>query len=975
MSAAGGRTEYLSLIFRNGINAALPDRAAEMVVSLSMNKKLRVLILIFIFGCICMVLRTPTTKAPAPDHNLVFIPPEHLSANYTAAALELQSTEAALPIPTTTPDAASSSPNTNPNATKSEGSSQPFSVAEAQAHMISLLTKARDGQAPQMMKCYVEMGDPALEKRYGYLRQKSFKILLGGNTFNTEELLPTQIQSITHLMSFLRSDTIHFGASIHESGSRDKTGKILTDALAPLFRYFGVPDSEIFITTNPVGPDWHRDPDKRIPLLAELRNLVVSHLKTSPVQYDIILFFNDVYYCIDDLLELVHQHFNQQADITCATDWIHKGHFYDTWVARDIEGNSLWTYMKEPIPFNLHPPSKTRFEQRLPVQVYSCWNGMLIFDAAPFRESKVTFRDADPKKGECRESEASRICKDFWIIGKGKVQMLPSISIAYKQKDYHERREINGPEKPIVDSEKIDWKLEKPKRVQCISYQGSRVDWGSDDHSSANLREQTREDLKPFWTGKIDRLAGEDELKHIATTVVLNSSRLKDRTSFEKILEGEVSHEHLHVIFFDEAHWGIDDEGQIMGFFKKVLDIIKELKTENKKPKLFILNVSATAKFYTDTYLGIDGLSYHRDEELLSVRSQTTKSSTVVSQYMKAYRRYEAGRWTVDDPRTIEEKILARLLEKKSKNMVLIRLKSVSDASELHSFFMRRQTPFSVIHYQEESTYKLSNFKKKATLLIVVDRLRMGERLPKNCVAYDVRSRYGPNSNWSTWIQDVGRCAGHNKRPADVYYSHDRDYRTKLHNLLTTRRDPVNQKNAKHPILTLKKLAPYSLILDAEPQIGKTGVMLVDLNATIDLGGEGQCMFLSTACQHPDFQDNIEAGAKRLRRQTMRFLEDTNGRWEGNDGPVDINQFLKGESLEDHINTYSQYDKEWVITSVVSCPQDCSGDHIELAAMAQHFDIKFEIYRQDGMTVVGSGTRVVRLAHKGVHYRAVLPRN
>lgn len=111
-----------------------------------------------------------------------------------------------------------------------------------------------------------------------------------------------------------------------------------------------------------------------------------------------------------------------------------------------------------------------------------------------------------------------------------------------------------------------------------------------------NLRKQTQEDLKPFWKSKIETEIPDGDLNHMMERIVLNSSRLGN-TRFESILSEKASSKYLHVIFFDEAHWGVEDEGQIMRFFKSLLEIIKELKTP---PKLFILNVSATARVSPD---------------------------------------------------------------------------------------------------------------------------------------------------------------------------------------------------------------------------------------------------------------------------------------------------------------------------------------------------------------------------------------
>jgi hypothetical protein len=104
--------------------------------------------------------------------------------------------------------------------------------------------------------------------------------------------------------------------------------------------------------------------------------------------------------------------------------------FYDNWVARDINGTAL-----ENAPFEaiFHDgPSSLRFQQHLPVQVQSCWNGIAVLDPAPFYQPKrVRFRMARIAEGECSASECSLICNDYWEAGYGRILMVPRVKLAY----------------------------------------------------------------------------------------------------------------------------------------------------------------------------------------------------------------------------------------------------------------------------------------------------------------------------------------------------------------------------------------------------------------------------------------------------------------------------------------------------------------------------------------------------------------
>ena len=147
--------------------------------------------------------------------------------------------------------------------------------------------------------------------------------------------------------------------------------------------------------------------------------------------------------------------------------------------------------------------------------------------------------------------------------------------------------------------------------------------------------------------------------------------------------------------------------------------------------------------------------------------------------------------------------------------------------------------------------FSVLNLKGIPCLILVNDKLSMGERVPTTCMALDVRARYkGTVSKLqnakSTFIQDVGRCAGYNKPQALIVMAIKDDRKATALAKPPTVRDLTFQNGhalltradeaaAKHPereggsgIFT--KIAEYSILLDAEPQIGKTGVILAMLS-------------------------------------------------------------------------------------------------------------------------------------------------
>lgn len=145
-----------------------------------------------------------------------------------------------------------------------------------------------------------------------------------------------------------------------------------------------------------------------------------------------------------------------------------------------------------------------------------------------------------------------------------------------------------------------------------------------------------------------------------------------------------------------------------------------------------------------------------------------------------------------------------------------------------------------------ESDFDVSRLNNLPCLILVNAKLGRGERLPSSCMAFDVRSRYkGDAADMkgfaSTFIQDVGRCCGHHKPEALILMSVTDENQCasgkansltlediqfpRLHGLLT--KDQA--ATISHPERNTKsysKLSSYIIVLDAEPQIGKTGAIL-----------------------------------------------------------------------------------------------------------------------------------------------------
>ncbi|KAI8588413.1 hypothetical protein BDZ88DRAFT_439987 [Geranomyces variabilis] len=134
-------------------------------------------------------------------------------------------------------------------------------------------------------------------------------------------------------------------------------------------------------------------------------------------------------------------------------------------------------------------------------------------------------------------------------------------------------------------------------------------------------------------------------------------------------------------------------------------------------------------------------------------------------------------------------------------------------------------------------------------IVVVNNLLSMGTRLPRTVKGWDVRARYIGDAVQiqnasSTWKQDVGRVAGHDKTVATIFMSltdetnaagksttgrlRPRDLRFKNRHPLLTNDGKATTGNIEHPTNSqiISRLVGYTVALKADMQIGKTGAIL-----------------------------------------------------------------------------------------------------------------------------------------------------
>lgn len=336
------------------------------------------------------------------------------------------------------------------------------------------------------------------------------------------EVLARLLASIVEVVKFL--GPTECALSIVEGNSDDGTLEVLA-ALVPGLTEIGLPyrlqHSNIDPTEESLGTDV-----VRIRKLAELRNIALAPLTNyshdgeitysatstqtmKPPDADTtVVFVNDVALCAEDMLELMHQRRRQRADMTCAMDWnFHQWtlSFYDLWIARtmgghgfaQIPGTGPWKVSEKTL-FPGEPDTRARYDAKLPFQVFSCWNGLVAFTAAPLlglsrtgekigigvekKEEEEEEQGQEPirfrasRKGECFSGEPTLFCKDLWWAGFNRIAVVPSVNVEYSnagsksvKKQFGYTSQWTANDGGDDGAELIRWSDQPPDKLWCVN--------------------------------------------------------------------------------------------------------------------------------------------------------------------------------------------------------------------------------------------------------------------------------------------------------------------------------------------------------------------------------------------------------------------------------------------------------------------------------------------------------------------------
>ncbi|KAJ2182163.1 hypothetical protein GGF45_001043 [Coemansia sp. RSA 551] len=258
------------------------------------------------------------------------------------------------------------------------------------------------------------------EHRYRNVSQSSGRVFVAVNLYNSERVLPNMATQLLAFAKMLGRKQVFL--SVYENGSFDNTKSIL-QAFERTVKELGIPHS--IVTDSRQRPQHYH----RIEYMADIRNRALEALYNSTA-YNRVVFLNDVYFCLPDLLELLHQSQFHRTHLTCAEDFdMRHGslEFYDTWVSRDMLGRAFKSRHQSIADDDMALAGQVH---NRPFQAQCCWNGMAVLDAQVFDGPKaLRFRRSSP--GECSASECSLLCNDLWKTGRQRVVVVPRVKVAY----------------------------------------------------------------------------------------------------------------------------------------------------------------------------------------------------------------------------------------------------------------------------------------------------------------------------------------------------------------------------------------------------------------------------------------------------------------------------------------------------------------------------------------------------------------
>ena len=258
------------------------------------------------------------------------------------------------------------------------------------------------------------------------LISKDQKYYITANLFNNELIIKDWLIQIKLLINYLGTQNIY--VSIFENGDSNDTTIEELNNFRIYLNNLNIPNK---ITTHKVTQKGKKE---RIVYLAELRNYALEFLYEIPnlnFSNTKILFFNDIIFNYQDVINLLLTN-KGDYDVVCGMDYYES--FYDTWVSIGIDGEEFRHYF----PYQLNKVAQDLYINGEIIRVFSCWNGLIIFNSKPLENKKIEFRSGIKH----RESECTLFNSDLYTMGYEKKFVNTQIVFAYEYDYYYKNKYI-----------------------------------------------------------------------------------------------------------------------------------------------------------------------------------------------------------------------------------------------------------------------------------------------------------------------------------------------------------------------------------------------------------------------------------------------------------------------------------------------------------------------------------------------------
>ena len=282
---------------------------------------------------------------------------------------------------------------------------------------------------------------------------KNTKYYITACVLNMENIIIDYINEIKKLINYLGENNIII--SIVENGdSKDNTRQYLKE-----FKQYldskNIPNKfvlehetedprnqkNITIETKNYG---------RILYLSILRNRCFDFIYQIPnLDFENlkIINFNDIVFSYEDIIKLLSTN-KEDYDAVCAMDFYFN--FYDNWVSIDLDGDR---FLKN-FPYIVNKIGQDLYIDKKPIRIFSCWNGVIAFNASVLKNKKLEFRVEPFNKSNINlnspkelnklkthvakyESECTNFHIDMETLGFTKRFINPEIKVAYNYRYYY----------------------------------------------------------------------------------------------------------------------------------------------------------------------------------------------------------------------------------------------------------------------------------------------------------------------------------------------------------------------------------------------------------------------------------------------------------------------------------------------------------------------------------------------------------